>query len=227
MANGGVAAGVTAATAIAALQESSGKLSRNMIDDGYEAFADVITLCIELVRQFYDMPRRFRLLGNRGEMMYVSYSNTGLQPVAMDDGFGLNYRVPEFDLEIAAQQESPYRTMEYNQLALQLFQLGFFRPDMAGQALKCLQLMDFKNKDVLMQVIEEGQTQQKEIEKLRGQLMQVAQIVDAVKGSHLQEALAKEFEESQTAQKETSDLKQTTSHVEQVRKQTRQAVRPR
>ena len=38
VANGGTASGVTAGTAIAALQESSGKLSRNMIDDGYEAF---------------------------------------------------------------------------------------------------------------------------------------------------------------------------------------------
>ncbi len=43
---GGTAGGVTAATAIAALQEAGGKLSRNMIDDGYEAFAEVLTLCI-------------------------------------------------------------------------------------------------------------------------------------------------------------------------------------
>ena len=63
VANGGTAGGVTAATAIAALQEAGGKLSRNMIDDGYEAFSDVVTLCIELIRQFYSLPRQFRLLG--------------------------------------------------------------------------------------------------------------------------------------------------------------------
>ena len=63
MANGGTASGVTAATAIAALQEAGGKLSRNMIDDGYEAFSDVVTLVIELIRQFYQLPRQFRLLG--------------------------------------------------------------------------------------------------------------------------------------------------------------------
>ena len=34
-----------------------------MIDDGYEAFSDVVTLCIELIRQFYGLPRQFRLLG--------------------------------------------------------------------------------------------------------------------------------------------------------------------
>ena len=58
---------------------------------------------------------------------------------------------------MSAQDENPYKTMEYNQLALQLFQMGFFREDMAPQALRCLELMDFKNKDQLMGSILQGQ----------------------------------------------------------------------
>ena len=158
VANGGTAGGVTAATAIAALQEAGGKLSRNMIDDGYEAFSDVMTLCIELIRQFYSLPRQFRLLGVMGQEEFVSYDSRGLQPQAVDDGVVSGYRVPEFDLEVSAQDENPYKTMEYNQLALQLFQMGFFRADMADQALRCLELMDFKNKDRLMSSILRGQT---------------------------------------------------------------------
>ena len=158
VANGGTAGGVTAATAIAALQEAGGKLSRNMIDDGYEAFSDVVTLCIELIRQFYSLPRQFRLLGVMGQEEFVSYDSRGLQPQAVDDGVVSGYRVPEFDLEVSAQDENPYKTMEYNQLALQLFQMGFFRADMANQALRCLELMDFKNKDRLMSSILRGQT---------------------------------------------------------------------
>ena len=158
VANGGTAGGVTAATAIAALQEAGGKLSRNMIDDGYEAFSDVVTLCIELIRQFYSLPRQFRLLGVMGQEEFVSYDSRGLQPQAVDDGVVSGYRVPEFDLEVSAQDENPYKTMEYNQLALQLFQMGFFREDMADQALRCLELMDFKNKDRLMSSILRGQT---------------------------------------------------------------------
>ena len=158
VANGGPAGGVTAATAIAALQEAGGKLSRNMIDDGYEAFSDVVTLCIELIRQFYSLPRQFRLLGVMGQEEFVSYDSRGLQPQAVDDGVVSGYRVPEFDLEVSAQDENPYKTMEYNQLALQLFQMGFFRADMADQALRCLELMDFKNKDRLMSSILRGQT---------------------------------------------------------------------
>lgn len=80
VANGGTAGGVTAATAIAALQEAGGKLSRNMIDDGYEAFSDVVTLCIELIRQFYSLPRQFRLLGVMGQEEFVSYDSRGLRP---------------------------------------------------------------------------------------------------------------------------------------------------
>ena len=158
VANGGTAGGVTAATAIAALQEAGGKLSRNMIDDGYEAFSDAVTLCIELIRQFYSLPRQFRLLGVMGQEEFVSYDSRGLQPQAVDDGVVSGYRVPEFDLEVSAQDENPYKTMEYNQLALQLFQMGFFRADMADQALRCLELMDFKNKDRLMSSILRGQT---------------------------------------------------------------------
>ena len=80
--SGGTAGGVTAATAIAALQEAGGKLSRNMIDDGYEAFAEVLTLCIELVRQFYDMPRQFRLLGKKG-VEFADFDNRSLKPRAL------------------------------------------------------------------------------------------------------------------------------------------------
>ena len=152
--SGGTSGGVTAATAIAALQEAGGKLSRNMIADSYDAFSDVVTLVIELVRQFYGLPRQFRLLGRNGE--FVSYDSAGLQMQTISDGLGQHYRVPEFDLEIEAQEENPYKTMEHNQLALQLYQMGFFRPEMADQALRCLALMDFKNKDAVVAAIEES-----------------------------------------------------------------------
>ena len=141
------------------MQEAGGKLSRNMIDDGYEAFSDVVTLVIELIRQFYQLPRQFRLLGAMGREEFVSYDGQGLREQVMDDGTGVCYRVPEFDLEVSAQDENPYKTMEYNQLALQLFQMGFFREDMADQALRCLELMDFKNKDQLTAAILQGKQQ--------------------------------------------------------------------
>ena len=229
VANGGTASGVTAGTAIAALQESSGKLSRNMIDDGYEAFADVVTLCIELIRQFYQLPRQFRLLGAMGTEEFISYDCSGLQPKAMDDGVSVSYRVPEFDLEIGAEQESPYRTAEHNQLALQLFQLGFFREELADQALRCLELMEFKNKDQLVRLIAGGRTQAAEITALRQQVLQLAQVVDEAKGTRLAPALAAEYAGSSPASAVvgTTPQPKNASAMERSRKQSREAVQPR
>ncbi len=228
VANGGTASGVTAGTAIAALQESSGKLSRNMIDDGYEAFADVVTLCIELIRQFYELPRQFRLLGAMGTEEFVSYDHSGLQPRVMDDGVTVSYRVPEFDLEIGAERESPYRTAEANQLALQLFQMGFFRDDLADQALRCLELMEFKNKDQLARVISGGQTQARQIAALRQQLLQLAQVVDEAKGTHLVESLSAEQGGGQNAAASAGKaVQESHSAMERSRQQSREVVRPR
>ena len=223
---GGTAGGVTAATAIAALQEAGGKLSRNMIDDGYEAFAEVLTLCIELVRQFYDMPRQFRLLGKKG-VEFASFDNRSLKPRALLMG---GYRVPEFDLEVSAQNETPYKTMEYNQLALQLFQMGFFRSDMAEQALRCLELMEFKNKDALTEVIREGQKETKQKAWLTEALRRTVAMLDKVQGSHLAEALERELADTAgSGSAGGADRVQIrkSDAVAQQRARTQQAVRPR
>ena len=221
--SGGTAGGVTAATAIAALQEAGGKLSRNMIDDGYEAFAEVLTLCIELVRQFYDMPRQFRLLGKKG-VEFASFDNRSLRPRALLMG---GYRVPEFDLEVSAQNETPYKTMEYNQLALQLFQMGFFRSDMAEQALRCLELMEFKNKDALMEVIREGQKDAKQRAWLTEALRKTVAMLDKVQGSRLAEALERELADDEAAGNTGKVTARKSSAVERQRAKTQQAVRPR
>lgn len=222
--SGGTSGGVTAATAIAALQEAGGKLSRNMIADGYEAFADVVTLIIELVRQFYTVPRQFRLLGS-GE--FVSYDSAALQMQTLDEGFGVHYRLPEFDLEIAAQEENPYRTMEHNQLALQLYQMGFFRADMADQALRCLELMDFKNKDAVVGAIVQGKTQQKIIDELRGQLIAIARVVDEAKGTRLAQALQQQYEAAPGGAPSAATPERKGDAMEQMRRRTQLAVRPR
>ena len=221
--SGGTAGGVTAATAIAALQEAGGKLSRNMIDDGYEAFAEVLTLCIELVRQFYDMPRQFRLLGKKG-VEFADFDNRSLKPRALLMG---GYRVPEFDLEVSAQNETPYKTMEYNQLALQLFQMGFFRSDMAEQALRCLELMEFKNKDALTEVIREGQKDAKQRAWLTEALRKTVAMLDKVQGSRLAEALERELADDEAAGDTGKVTARKSSAVERQRAKTQQAVRPR
>ena len=43
--------------------------------------------------------------------------------------------------------------MAQNELALQFFQLGFFNPQMTDQSLMCLEMMDFDEKDTIMQKV--------------------------------------------------------------------------
>ena len=150
------ASGVTAASAIVALQEASGKGSRDSTLASYRAYTRIVELCIELIRQFYDMPRQFRILGQYGTASFVTYTNRGLQP-AQQPGFGPeSLRLPVFDIKVTAQKKNVYTKVSQNELALQFFRLGFFDPQLAAQALLCLEMMDFDGKEKIMQRIAEG-----------------------------------------------------------------------
>ena len=171
---GNVSSGVTAASAIAALQEASGKGSRDSTQAAYRVFGRIVELCIELIRQFYDMPRQFRIVGQYGMEQYISYTNAGMQPQHQGNDFGqdMGYRLPVFDIKISAQKKSVYTKISQNELATQFFQMGFFNPQMTDQALMCLDLMDFDGKDQVMQkVAQNGTMFQKLIQYMQMSLM--------------------------------------------------------
>lgn len=161
---GSIASGVTAASAIAALQEASGKGSRDSTQASYRAYTEIVELCIELIRQFYSLPRKFRILGEYGAHQYVTYSNEGIQLQHQGNDFGqdMGYRLPVFDIKVSAQRKNVYTKVSQNELALQFFQFGFFNPQLADQALQCLNMMEFDGKEELMQrVAKNGQLMQK------------------------------------------------------------------
>ena len=152
---GGTTSGVTAASAIAAMQEAGSKLSRDSNKASYRAFRKVVLMVIELIRQFYDMPRCFRIMGANGAAQFVEYSNANIQPQfqGIEMGIDMGYRLPLFDVEVTAQKQSPYSKMSQNELALQFYQAGFFNPQLSDQALACLEMMDFDRKEGIMQKI--------------------------------------------------------------------------
>lgn len=155
-ATGSTSQGVTAASAIAALQEASGKGSRDSTKTSYRAYSEVINLVIELIRQFYDLPRQFRIVGESGAQEFVSFDNSGIlpQPQGMLAGQDLGMRLPVFDIEVKAQKASTYTKMSQNELALQFYNLGFFNPQMTDQTLMCLNMMEFDGKDKLKQQVQ-------------------------------------------------------------------------
>ena len=159
-----VSSGVTAASAIAALQEASGKGSRDATRSSYRAYGKIISLCIELIRQFYELPRQFRITGNMGVERFIDYSNQGLLPQSQSfRGIELGMRLPVFDIKVIPQKSSSYTRLSQNELALQFYQLGFFSPNQADQALACMSMMEFEGKDELMQRIYANGTMQRKL----------------------------------------------------------------
>ena len=148
--------GVTAASALAALQEASGKTSRASTITTYRAFGLISDLIIELIRQFYDLPRQFRITGSMGVERFITFQNSFMQPQqqGMIGGQDMGYRVPVYDIEVEPEKKTRYTKMSQNELSLQLLGNGIFNPAMAPQALLCLSMMDFDGKDEIMQKIE-------------------------------------------------------------------------
>lgn len=192
--NGATNSGVTAASAIAALQEASGRSSKDSTKSAYRAYARMIRMVIERIRQFYDLPRQFRIVGQRGAEQFVQYSNRGLQPQTL---YGANgqpdgLRKPVFDIEVSAQKASEYTSMAQNELALQFFQLGFFNPQMVDQALSTLDMMDFDGKDSIIQKIQENADLQQRLVEWQQLALALADRYDPVMGEGLAQQILQE-----------------------------------
>ena len=157
---GSVTGGVTAYSAIAALQESGNKLERDLISASYESFRQVMELTVELIRQFYSQQRVFRILGPDGSVSYLRYGNEGLRPhpLAGETGDGL-FRKPVFDIKISAQKQNPFSTLQHNQLCIQLYQLGVFQPENAEAAAILLDSLILPGKESLLAAVRQNAAQ--------------------------------------------------------------------
>jgi len=172
---GSSSGGVTAAAAIAALQEAGNKTSRDMIAASYRSFTQECYLAIELIRQFYDEVRCFRITGEAGGYTYVRYSNAALrgQPLPpvypgqeLEPGYVPAVRRPVFDVVVKPQKRSPYSKMAQNELAKELYRLGFFDPHQAQQSLMALELMDFDGQEKVRASVQQGETMLRQLERL-------------------------------------------------------------
>lgn len=193
--NGGRVSGVTSGSAIAALQEAGNSLSRDMISSSYRAFRRMVELCIELIRQFYDLPRWFRIVGSRAQEEYIRFSNAGMVPVKMgipgsQDPY---YRLPVFDVKVAVAQESKYSKAAQNQLAEELYGLGAFNPQMAPQILPMLDMMDFKGREDLMETVRQNGDLFQQLQKVQAMLVEAMKNIDPAKAQVLAQTFGMEF----------------------------------
>ena len=164
---GGTASGVTAASAITALQEAGNKTSRDLIKSSYRCYTQICIMVIDLMRQFYDISRTFRITGEQGTPKYVQFNNGGLKggekSVAGQD---FRTKEPIFDVIPSAQKQNPYSKLSQNEMALQFYNAGFFNPQLADQVLQCIDMMDFDGKEKVRQGIQQNSTMYQQMQQL-------------------------------------------------------------
>ena len=175
---GSVSNGVTAASAIAALQEAGSKLSRDMLKSAYRTFAKECYLIIDLMRQFYDEERIFRITGKSGESEFVRFSGQVLraQPARVVGGVELGSHEPVFDIVVSAEKKSTFSRLSQNETAKECYQLGFFAPANADAALAALEMMDFEGIEKVRQRVRQNGT-------LAQKLAQLQQVVPPQTGT--------------------------------------------
>ena len=192
MTQGGTAGGVTAASAIAALQEAGSKLSRDMLKSAYRAFAKECYLIIDLMRQFYDEERIFRIIGETGRSEFVHFSGAALRAQALPGvgGVELGSREPVFDIVVSAEKKSTFSRLSQNETAKECYQLGFFAPRNADAALAALEMMDFEGIEKVRQRVRQNGTLAQRLEQLQSQLVQLKQGPLSGPGENLSTAAA-------------------------------------
>lgn len=172
---GGTSAGVTAASAIAALQEAGNKLSRDMLKSAYRGFKKVVHLSLELMRQFYTEERYFRVIAPDGSMEFVAFSNMEIAPQMQDADFGeeMGMRLPIFDLDVKVQKTATFSTIAENERAKELYGMGFFMPNNSDQSLAALDMMQFDGIEQVRDTISQNGTLYQQVQML---MMENAQL---------------------------------------------------
>ena len=177
---GGVASGITAASAIAALQEAGSKLSRDMIKSAYRAFAKECYFIIDLMRQFYDEQRVFRVTGSSGQNQFVTFSGAMLRAPAAQQigGVVLGGREPVFDITISAAKKSTFSKLSQNETAKECYQMGFFNPANADAALAALEMMDFEGIEKVRDRVQQNGTLLQQLQQANQLIMQLSAQID-------------------------------------------------
>ena len=178
---GTTSGGVTAASAIAALQEAGSKLSRDMIRAAHNAFTEECYLVIELIRQFYTEPREFRIDDGKGGYEFVDYDNANIAAETSADG--ILKSKPIFDLQVTAEKKSPFSRAAQNEMAKELYSMGLFNPEVAEPALVCLDMMDFEGKDEIKKKVQDNSI-------LIGRVQQMVGAIQAFDAAYPQFGLA-------------------------------------
>jgi len=212
---GGTTSGITAASAIAALQEAGSKRSRDIIENSYFVMNQIYKCVIELKRQFDKYPTSYRVDGANGETQFREFSGQDIamqqQPMMPGETEPM-FRKPEFDVEVVAQKASAFSTAAANERAKELFQLGFFNPQLADQSMACLEMMSFDGIDAVKEKVSKNGLMFDKLQQMSQLALLMAQQIASLGGVDYTQQIAQIVQGGQPGQTEqpTSTMNEST-----------------
>ncbi|HWS31046.1 MAG TPA: hypothetical protein VN512_13150 [Clostridia bacterium] len=166
---GGTAGGITAASAVAMLQEMSNKRSRTATRQMHEAFKDAIRMEIEVEREFNELPREVTITVD-GQKERAAFDSSMLEKTTPKG----NTLPIEFSISIKVQKENRWTSQANNEFILSLVQAGQLPMDIA------LEAMHFDGRDVILSKLQalrqaapvEAQMPPEQVEAMQAQAAQ-------------------------------------------------------
>lgn len=185
--SGGTSGGATSGTAIATLQEAGNKVSRDLVSGRYRKVKKVFEFVIELMRQFYDEPRTFRIISpDGGKNVYEEFDNAALKEQRIGAMGEELIRMPIYDISVVAEKKNPFSTLAQNETIVNLWNMGAFNPENAQAAQIAIDLMEFEGKEKVLSYIKEGQTLYNIVQQQAQQIQQYQTILGQMQGVPMQ-----------------------------------------
>ena len=179
---GETAGGITAASAISALQEAGGKITRLRTATLNQGFRDIVEQIMWLINQFYDKKRVLYITGKQvGEMKEVDASPERL--FGRKKGEALP--PPPYSVQVQVQRRNPLRQQAQNELFMQAYSMSA----QAGQIFPLsvlFELLQVDGKDRILPVLKATETLTQQMQQMAAQIeqqtMQIQQLSEQAAG---------------------------------------------
>lgn len=169
---GETAGGVTAASAIAALQEAGGKITRLRTAALNRGFQAIVTQVMWLISEFYTQDRTRMITGRDGKQRKVDMSRQHL--FGMPAGFrDLALPPPPYSVQVQVQRRNPMRVQAQNELFIQMYSMAA----QSGQPFPLsllLEMLNVDGKDTVMPVVRQVEAENQVLQQAAAQVEQLA-----------------------------------------------------
>lgn len=168
---GETAGGVTAASAISALQEAGGKITRLRTHVLNQGFRDIVEQVMWLISQFYDKKRVLYITGRQDKPEREVTLDAGKLYGGKRPGKPLP--PPPYSVQVQVQRRNPLRVQAQNELFMQMY-------SMSAQAQQyfpvsvLLELLQVDGKEKILPIVRQSEAQTQQMQQLAAQNEQLA-----------------------------------------------------